>query len=168
MNIGLIKIAMPYVRRYHAPTIKGNTEMPRISLKNVSVATIQAELQRRQSQLPALIAQRDALDRQIGELQPLAEEAAPAPAMAPGRKAGRKAKPKKTKAGRKRGKPTAEEMILELLKRGGPLVSSAIAVAWKAEGRNGQPGNALNRLVKAKKVKREKNASGRGSEYSIA
>ncbi len=50
--------------------------MRRSRLSTVSIAALQQEIQRRQKLLPKLIAQRDALDREIAELQALAAPAA--------------------------------------------------------------------------------------------
>jgi hypothetical protein len=83
--------------------------MARPKLSVVSTASLQAELQRRIAKLGGLVAQRDALDKQIAELQGLAGQAPEAPQAAakagkkPGRKPGRK--PKAVWAGRK---PLAE------------------------------------------------------------
>ena len=46
--------------------------MPRMKLSNLSIAQLKQELARRQKLLPKLIAQRDALNREITELQGLA------------------------------------------------------------------------------------------------
>jgi septal ring factor EnvC (AmiA/AmiB activator) len=83
--------------------------MPRLKLSSISTSTLQAELQRRMAKLGDLIAQRDALDEQISELQGLAGQAQEAPQAAaaagktPGRKSGRK-----PKAVPPAGKPLAE------------------------------------------------------------
>jgi hypothetical protein len=79
---------------------------PRLSV--LSTATLQAELHRRLAKLGDLIAQRDALDKQIAELQELAGQApeAPQPAAKGGRKPGRRRGRKP--AVRAAGKPLAE------------------------------------------------------------
>jgi hypothetical protein len=80
--------------------------MARPKLSVVSTASLQAELQRRIAKLSDLIAERDALDEQIADLQEMAGQAPEAPAKAakkPGRKPGRK-----PKAVRATGKPLAE------------------------------------------------------------
>ena len=46
--------------------------MPRRKLSNMSIADLQQEIHRRQKQLPKLIAQRDALSREIAALQGMA------------------------------------------------------------------------------------------------
>ena len=61
--------------------------MAKMSLSNASLDELRKEIQRRQAALPALIAQRDELDRKIHELQALGQVAA-APAKV--RRAGRK------------------------------------------------------------------------------
>lgn len=48
------------------------TEMPRSKLSTMSIADLRQEIGRRQKLLPKLIAQRDALSREITELQSLA------------------------------------------------------------------------------------------------
>lgn len=83
--------------------------MARPKLSVISTASLQAELQRRVGKLGDLIAERDALDKQIAELQGMAGQAPKAPQAAaiakkkPGRKPGRK--PKAVWAG---SKPLAE------------------------------------------------------------
>jgi hypothetical protein len=47
--------------------------MAKATLSNVSVEDLRKEVQRRQAALPALIAQRDELDRKIEELQALSQ-----------------------------------------------------------------------------------------------
>ena len=49
--------------------------MRRSRLSTIAIAVLQQEIQRRQKMLPRLIAQRDALNREIAELQGLAEPA---------------------------------------------------------------------------------------------
>jgi hypothetical protein len=79
--------------------------MARPKLSVVSTASLQAELQRRVAKLGDLIAQRDALDQQIAELQGLSGQAPEAPQAA----AIAKKKPgRKPKAVRATGKPLAE------------------------------------------------------------
>ena len=83
--------------------------MPRPKLSSISTSTLQAELQRRLAKLGDLIAQRDALDERISQLQGLAGQAPEAPQAAaragkrPGRRPGRK-----PKAVRATGRPLAE------------------------------------------------------------
>lgn len=71
--------------------------MPRSKLSTMSIAELRQEIERRQRLLPQLFARRDALDRQIAELEGIAG-AAP--------KAGKKRGPK-PKAKRATGKPLA-------------------------------------------------------------
>jgi hypothetical protein len=71
--------------------------MRRSKLSTVSIAALQQEIQRRQKMLPKLIAQRDALNREIAELQGLAEadaRKAAKPAAAPKKTRRRRAKNK--------------------------------------------------------------------------
>jgi hypothetical protein len=92
--------------------------MARPKLSIVSTASLQAELQRRIAKLGDLVAQRDALDKQIAELQGMAgQAAAPKVGKKPGRKPGRK--PKAVRAG---SKPLAE------------YVKEALAAAPKGMG----------------------------------
>jgi hypothetical protein len=83
--------------------------MPRPKLSSISTSTLQAELQRRLAKLGDLIAQRDALDKQISQLQGLAGQAPEMPQVTakvgkrPGRNPGRW-----PKAARASGKPLAE------------------------------------------------------------
>jgi hypothetical protein len=71
----------------------------------VSTATIRAELDRRLAKVGDLIAQRDALNKRISELQGLAGQAPEAPQVAP---KARKKPGKKPKAVRSMGWPLAE------------------------------------------------------------
>src|SRR5664280_1253930 len=79
--------------------------MPRPKLSSISTSTLQAELQRRLAKLGDLIAQRDALDKQIAELQGLTEQvpAVPLAAAKARKKPGRE--PKAVRATRR---PLAE------------------------------------------------------------
>jgi hypothetical protein len=79
--------------------------MPRPKLSNISTSTLQAELQRRLAKLDDLIAQRDALDKQIAELQGLAEQAPEIAQIAP---RARKKPGSKQKVVRSMGWPLAE------------------------------------------------------------
>ena len=88
--------------------------MPRSRLANVPLAALQAEIERRTKALGKLVAQRDALNRQIAELQAISEPQAPKPAA------------KRVKGKRKRGsfQETAEQMVLGLL-AGGKSMATA-------------------------------------------
>ena len=72
--------------------------MPRPKLSNLSIAQLKAEITKRLASLPALIKQRDELDRRIAELQGTAPTEAPVPKKR-GRKPGRrpKAQPRRRK-----------------------------------------------------------------------
>jgi chorismate mutase len=132
--------------------------MPRSKLANVPLAALQAEIARRKKALGKLIAQRDAMNKQIAELQSLAGPAAPKP------------RAKRVKGMRKRGsfKETAEQMILGLLASGKSMTTAEINAAWEKAGRGGSADSTLGKLVKAKKLKRRKLRKGKGSNYSPA
>ena len=132
--------------------------MPRSRLANVPLAALQAEIERRTKALGKLVAQRDALNRQIAELQAISEPQAPRPAA------------KRVKGKRKRGsfKETAEQMVLGLLAGGKSMATAEINAAWKKAGRGGSADSTLGKLVKAKKLKRQKVKKGKGSAYSLA
>ena len=71
--------------------------MRRSKLSTIAITVLQQEIQRRQKMLPKLIAQRDALNREIAELQGLPEpdaRKAAKPAVAPKRGRRRRAKNK--------------------------------------------------------------------------
>ena len=71
--------------------------MPRHKLSNLSMEQLQNEIRRRQMALPKLIAERDALDCQIAELQSLGGAAAKAVVRGrPGRPAGKAKRAKNT------------------------------------------------------------------------
>lgn len=131
--------------------------MPRSRLANVPLAALQAEIERRTKALGKLIAQRDALNRQIAELQAISEPQAPRPVA------------KRVKGMRKRGSfnETAEQMILGLLAGGKSMTTAEINAAWKKAGRGGSADSTLGKLVKAKRLKRRKLKKGKGSNYSM-
>jgi hypothetical protein len=79
--------------------------MPRPKLSNISTSTLRAELQRRLAKLGDLIAQRDALDKQISEFQGLAGQAPEGPHAAT---KARKKPGRKPKAVRSMGWPLTE------------------------------------------------------------
>ena len=132
--------------------------MPRSRLANVPLAALQAEIARRTKALGKLIAQRDALNRQIAELQTISEPQAPRQVA------------KRVKGMRKRGafQETAEQMILGLLAGGKTMTTAEINAAWKKARRGGSADVALGKLVKAGKLRRKKVKKGKGSNYSIA
>jgi hypothetical protein len=69
--------------------------MRRSKLSTVAIAVLQQEIQRRQKMLPKLIAQRDALNREIAELQGMAEpDARKATKLAAAPKKGRRRRAK--------------------------------------------------------------------------
>jgi hypothetical protein len=159
--------------------------MARPALKNVSTASLQAELQRRATQLGKLLKVRDGLDRQIAELQTLAGAgrfgqaaavAAPAgAAVKVGRKRGRKAKAATVAAApvvREKGKRghflvNAQTFVLGLLE-GRSLTTKDLIARWNRAGRGSKVDNVLTQLVKSGQVDREKVAGEQGSSYSLA
>ena len=154
--------------------------MGRPALKNVSTASLQAELQRRAAKLGQLLKQREQLEKDIAELQaatgpfgqPIAA-AAPAAAAKVGRKRGRKAKvkvvaePVARKGTRGHFNVNASTFVLDLLK-GRSLTTKDLITRWRRAGRGGKVDNVLTQLVKAGLVDREKFAFGAGSSYSLA
>jgi len=216
--------------------------MAKLNLSNISVAALQAEVNRRMNDLKKYIAQRTELDRKIAELKSLqtpASAAAPDSLRATGKplaeyvkeavdsaakgikeieqyvidagyptkaktlynqivnvlskgnfkkvqkgiyalatgkdkgKTSASAKPAAVKSAAKsagKGKKkkysqTAEQFVLGLVSGKGSTTAE-ITKAWKAAGRGGKADNTLMKLVKAKKVKREKQK--RGSLYTTA
>ncbi len=132
--------------------------MPRSRLANVPLAALQAEIERRTKALGKLIAQRDAMNRQIADLQAISEPKAPMPVA------------KRVKGTRKRGsfKETAAQMILGLLASGKSMTTAEINAAWQKAGRGGSADSTLGKLVKAKQLKRRKLKKGKGSNYAQA
>ena len=129
--------------------------MPRAKLASVSITALQAEIQRRIRKLKKLIAKRNRLNQQIAELQ-----------GGPGR--GKARKPVSRPRGRRRVfKQTAEQFILKLVKNR-PRTTAQINAAWKRQGRAGSANNTLGKLVKDKKLRREKIKGARGSNYRLA
>lgn len=137
--------------------------MPRARLSNVSLKQLVAELDRRKRKLASLVVQRDAMDKEIAELQAM-EGLAPA-AAAPAAK-------KVQRGGRRRQRgtyaKTANEMILGLMGGGKSRSTADINAAWKADGRPGRADTALNKLLKSKKIVRTVVKGTRGSKYSLA
>jgi cell division protein FtsB len=129
--------------------------MLRARFASVSITALQAEIQRRTRKLKKLIARRDRLNQQIAELQ-----------GGPGR--GEARKPVSRPRGRRRVfKQTAQQFILKLV-RNRPRTTAQINAAWKRQGRAGSANNTLGKLVKDKKLRREKIKGARGSKYSLA
>lgn len=133
--------------------------MPRAALSKVSLKQLVGELKKRQARLKSLMAERDALNEEIGELQGLDSNVPTAAPAKPGRKP---AKGKRGSYGQ-----TAEQLILSLLKGKG-ATSKQINASWKDAGRKGRADNTLNRLFKAGEVKREKLQGQKGSRYTLA
>ena len=134
--------------------------MPRPKLSNVPLAALRAEIDRRMKALKDLVAKRDALNKQIAELEAFSgERIQKAPEARKRREARRK---------RRHFSQTAEEMILGLLKGGRALTTAKINVAWKKAGRAASADATLGQLVKAGKLRREKVKKGKGSNYSLA
>ena len=73
----------------------------------------------------------------------------------------------KVKLGRKRRKysQTANEFLIGLVK-GKALTTKEVIEAWKKAGRKGTAANALSKLVKAKKITKQKIKGVKGSKYS--
>lgn len=164
--------------------------MPRHALANVSIAALHAEINRRKSRLAKMIAERDALNKEIAALEGLAggtparkkpgpkprKKPGPKPGNKLGRKTRRKPGPKPAKApatpkkARKRGsfKVSAEQMILDLLKNGKTLSTTDIGAAWQKAGRAGSASATLGKLVTDGKVKREVVKGSRANNYTLA
>ena len=87
-----------------------------------------------------------------------------------GRKKGGKKKARKAtkKKGRRSFSKTAEQFLLDLLKRGKVMTTGEINVKWKQAKRGGTADNTLMKLVNDKKLKREKIKDGKGSTYRAA
>lgn len=75
-----------------------------------------------------------------------------------------------TGAKKKRGTfaETGEQMILGRLSTFKTQTTGQLNTAWVGDGRKGKADNAICRLVKAKKIKRVKDGSIRGSRYVLA
>jgi hypothetical protein len=142
--------------------------MPRIALSRASLTALQAEIQRRTKGLAKKIAERDALSRQIEEIEALLG-ARPAGRRKGGRRGGRKAAAPAGKR-RKRGhfKITGEQMILNLLSGGKVMITRELNAAWKAAKRGGTADTTLGKLVAARQLKRQKIVGAKGSRYTLA
>lgn len=86
-----------------------------------------------------------------------------------GRRAGSGAAP----AGRRRRTRgsfpvTAEQDVLDFVKKAGKPTTAEINAFWTKRGRGGKADNTITKLVKQKKLKREKIKGERGSRYAIA
>jgi hypothetical protein len=71
---------------------------------------------------------------------------------------------------RKRGKfaMSGEDSIIRFIREHRNPATSEITAHWRSEGRGGKADNALSRLVKARRLKRQAIAGERGSRYLIA
>ena len=77
------------------------------------------------------------------------------------------------KVAKKRGKrrkfsKTAEQFILDLLKRGKVMTTGEINAKWRQASRGKTADNTLSNLVSDKKLKRQNIKGQRGSKYRIA
>ena len=123
--------------------------MPRAKLSNVSIKQLVAELERRKSRLSALLAQRDAITKEIDALQGLggAQVTAPvAPAkvgLKPGRKPGRK-----PKAAPATFKPLGEYVGEVLAAAPSGLSVKAIEAAVRKAGYPTQAASIYNPIMK--------------------
>ena len=148
--------------------------MPGAALADVSVKQLVAELKRRRAKLAYLVKQRDALNKQIEELQALGVE--PLSDAGSRKVTRRRKKPspkpktaKKAKASskRKRFPETAERFIMGLVKGKG-ATTAEINQAWKDSGRGAAADTTLSKMVKDGKIKRENIEGKRGSRYTKA
>ena len=144
--------------------------MPRTKLSNVSIADLKAEIQRRTGKLDSLIKQRDALDKEIAQLQGIATSApVPAPKAGKAKKAAKSKpgpKPKARRSKRKTFAITGEQFILDMAKGKG-ATTKEINKAWTQAGRGGSSYTTLSRLFKEKKLKKEKLPGKQGSRYTL-
>jgi hypothetical protein len=71
---------------------------------------------------------------------------------------------------RKRGKfaISGEQSIIDFVREHRNPATSAITAHWRSEGRGGKADNALSRLVKLRRLKRQAIPGERGSRYLIA
>ena len=71
---------------------------------------------------------------------------------------------------RKRGKfaVSGEESIINFIREHRNPSTSEITAHWRSEGRGGKADNALSRLVKIRRLKRQPIAGERGSRYVVA
>lgn len=147
--------------------------------------------------LEKLVAQRTALLEQIAESQAELEKidslfsdyglsvTSPAATGAKGRrgrrsaakaaKAGKVAKGGKGKAGKSAGRrsrgsfaKTAEESIIDFVKKHDRPSTADVNKHWQGEGRGGKADNTLTKMVKNGQLKRIKDESVRGSCYEVA
>ncbi len=85
------------------------------------------------------------------------------------KKSAKKRVSKKTRRAAKRRSfaQTADEFVLGLLKGGKKMTRPEINGRWKQAKRGGSPDNTLSKLSKAKTLKKEPIAGGRGSRYRL-
>lgn len=83
------------------------------------------------------------------------------------------AAPKAPKAGKSGGRrrrgsfeKTGEDSVLDFVKSKGPVTAAEVNDHWSGEGRGGKADNALSKLVKNGKLKRNKVKGERGGTYS--
>lgn len=91
----------------------------------------------------------------------------PGPVAKAGKKVGKKARG----AGRRgRGSfaKTAEESIIDFIKKNDRPSTADVNKHWQAEGRGGKADNTLTKMVKDGKLKRFKDQGVRGSSYEVA
>ena len=117
------------------------------------------------------IARIDAMFEELGIPVPSARRRGRRPGRPKGgaKKVAKKAAKKVVKRG-KRGtyKKTADEFVLGLFAGGKKLTTAQIGAKWRQAKRGGKPDNALTKLVKQNKLKRENIEGGRGSTYQKA
>ena len=103
--------------------------MARVTLAKASLQELKEEVKRRQAALPALIAQRDELDRKIAELQSLGE-------VASASKAPERPAPRATRAmvKRRKGHKTLKSVLVEILQEKPGMSVAEIAEAALAAG----------------------------------
>ncbi len=107
--------------------------MRRSKLSTVTVAALQQEIQRRQRMLPKLIAQRDALNREIAELQGMATLAAPG-------KASQASAPKKARRRRAKNKISLADALAQFAKGKakvsvGQAMEGVLAAGYKSKSK---------------------------------
>ena len=126
--------------------------MPRTKLSNLSIAQLKQEIARRQKLLPKLIAQRDALSREIAELQGFAAPEA--------RKAAKpEAAPKKTRRRHRAKNKVGLADVLAVFMKGkkkvaiGEAMEGVLATGYKTKSRDFR-GVVNNMLLSDKRFKK--------------
>ena len=131
-----------------------------------AVKKLQSERQERVEE----VARIDAMFKELGISPPAARRRRkPATRKAKAKKVVKKA-PKKAVKRSKRGtyKKTAEEFVLGLLAGGKQLTTAQIGAKWRQARRGGKSDNTIAKLIKKKKVTRQKLKGARGSMYQKA